>query len=357
MKKMRLMQGLAILAVVALALMALGVAAAQDNTTATTPGFLGIRFVQAEGGVLVVEVVADSPAATAGLKVGDLILTVNGDSVTAETIQHAIQTHVAGDTLALGIERRGEAMDLSATLAESPAAVVPGQEFNFVQPMMTERPYLGVTLDAGDNGVLITQVAENSPAAAAGLEVNDLVKQANDTVVKTPAELAAVVQGMAVGDKLTLTIDRSGETLTLDATLGSAPVMTMPFGEGFGRDNMFGLRFADGKLEITNLPESSPLYEAGLRSGDKITAINGQSLSDMTAMFDLFSNLKADGNVTVTVDRDGSSQDIDVPAANLIGSFGFFGEHGMFGMPEGMNGFFPFFFHQQTQPEPTNPDA
>lgn len=362
MKKVQLMKwsGL-VLSVLALALVGFSMVAAQDTTTAT-PGYLGVRFVAADSGVLVVEVVVDSPAAAAGLKVGDFLLAVNGESVTADNVRDTIQAHSAGDTLTLGIERRGEAMDVDVTLAEAPVeAAVP--QFRFNQPYLAaEQPYLGIGMNAADDGgIVISLVQDESPAAAAGLQADDRITHVNGAAVTTTQEVVAAVQAMKVGDTVTLTIDRAGETMDVEATLGSAPVMTMPFDRGFGRGGMslengqIGLSWADGKLQITDLSEDHPLYTAGLRAGDAITAVNGQPLTDMTALFGVFSGMAEDGTITLTVDRAGESMDIDVQASTLLNGFHFFA------MPNGMDmeGFFGRGFHgffsdpsAETTPEP-----
>jgi S1-C subfamily serine protease len=355
MKKMQFIKwaGL-LLGVVALGLLGLSVTTAQD----ATPGYLGVRFVAAEGGVLVVEVVADSPAADAGLKVGDFLLTVNGEPVEADTVRDAIQAQSAGDTLTLGIERRGEPMDVDVTLGEAPAAAsAPQLRFN-QRDMTTDQPYLGIGINAADDGgVVISLVEDNSPAGEAGLQVDDRITQVNGSAVATPQDVVAAVQAMNVGDTATLTIERGGETMDVDVTLGSAPLMVMPFDRGFGRGGMslqngqFGLSWSDGKLQITDLAEDHPLYAAGLRAGDSITAVNGQPLDDLNLMMSIFRDMNTDGTITLAVDRDGESLDIDVDAATLVSGFHFFMTPGM-----DMQGFFGQGFHrffgQEATPTP-----
>ncbi|MCB9452566.1 MAG: PDZ domain-containing protein [Anaerolineaceae bacterium] len=334
--------------VVALALLGLSVVAAQDSTPeatpdammASTPGYLGVRYVAADSGVLIVEVVADSPAAVAGVKVGDLLLTVNGDTVTADTVRDAIQAHAAGDTLTLGVERRGEAMDVNVTLAEYPT-VAP--QTRFTTPDVTSNtPYLGIGISLDENGgIVIGEVVDGSPAADAGLQVGDVITQVNGSDVATPQDVVAAVQALNVGDSITLTVDRAGETQQIEATVGSTTT-AVPFGRDFGRGNFslnngtIGLEWVDGQLQVTELSEDNPLYTAGLRAGDTITAVNGQALSDANGLLGLFRDMETDSSVTLTVQRDGAAMDVDVPVAVLIEGFHFYM------MPNGMDmpGFF-----------------
>jgi len=75
------------------------------------------ELLKVKGGVEVVAVVAGSAAADAGLREGDVILTVNGASVCEPgMVVAAVARATAGDTLALGIRRGGKDLKVSATL-------------------------------------------------------------------------------------------------------------------------------------------------------------------------------------------------------------------------------------------------
>src|SRR5687767_16033764 len=77
-----------------------GLVAAQDDTNAAAP-FLGIGLSAADNGVQVTDVAPDSPAAAAGLKVDDVITAINGDDVTADSIQDTIANLAVGDEISL----------------------------------------------------------------------------------------------------------------------------------------------------------------------------------------------------------------------------------------------------------------
>ena len=109
-------------------------------------GYLGVSFVTLDAtvaaennvtladGALVMEVEADSPAATAGLEVNDVITAVNGEPVDAErTLRDRLVAYEAGDTVTLTVNRAGEELQLQATLGE-PVMMGMGQMFQM--PMM-----------------------------------------------------------------------------------------------------------------------------------------------------------------------------------------------------------------------------
>lgn len=99
-----------------------------------------------------------------------------------------------------------------------------------------EHPYLGVTLYSVDqavanelglsvqSGAYINSVENSSPASAAGLQEGDVITSVNGTKVNTSAELIIEIRQLEIGAKVTLRINRYGEDIDLNVTLGSAPV-------------------------------------------------------------------------------------------------------------------------------------
>jgi Do/DeqQ family serine protease len=74
-----------------------------------------------EEGVLIVEVVPNSPAAKAGLRAGDLITSINGQAIaTADQVQKAVDQTTVGDQLPLKLSRQGKSMDLAVTVGVLP---------------------------------------------------------------------------------------------------------------------------------------------------------------------------------------------------------------------------------------------
>lgn len=84
-------------------------AAMSTDLTAT----FGVRVGDANGGVRVVDVKANTPASNAGLKTGDLIVAVNGRQVTSgDELKEALTA--SGATVKLDVQRRGDVITLSA---------------------------------------------------------------------------------------------------------------------------------------------------------------------------------------------------------------------------------------------------
>lgn len=91
------------------------------------------------------------------------------------------------------------------------------------------KPYIGVSVgDVSEEtmgyglpaGAAVKSVVENSPAEKAGIKVNDIITAVNGNEITGRSELSETISSCAVGDKLTLTVYRQGETLSIDVTVG-----------------------------------------------------------------------------------------------------------------------------------------
>jgi S1-C subfamily serine protease len=95
------------------------------------PSFLGIQYqdlnpqlaseqqLTVTEGALLQDVVAGAPASQAGLRVGDVIVAVNGKQVSDRTpLVSLLIEHVAGETVTLDILRDGKIFQTSLTLGE-----------------------------------------------------------------------------------------------------------------------------------------------------------------------------------------------------------------------------------------------
>ena len=92
-----------------------------------------------------------------------------------------------------------------------------------------EKPYIGVgvlTVSSETQkyglpaGAAVQTITKDSPAEAAGLQVNDIITKANETEITTQNDLVKLVRASNPGDELTLTVYRQGETLTITVTVG-----------------------------------------------------------------------------------------------------------------------------------------
>lgn len=293
-----------------------GSLSAQDNSAP----FLGLQVDAAEDGVVVLQVVPGSAASEAGVEVDDVLTAVNGEAVTSyDDLAGLLADHAVGDTITLDLLRGDDSLSLDAVLqARNELHRGPRIQINprgsFGQFRALNNVYLGVALEASDDVVSISAVTEDSPAAEAGLLVGDEIAAINGEDVSSPMDVVMAIGDLDAGDTVTLDIVRDGETMSIEATLGERefPDFQVPDGV-FNRDVII---YDGDSWQIVAISEDSALAEAGLQSGDEISAIDGES-RDPAALADYLDGLDDDATVTLTVNRDGESLDIDVSAADL----------------------------------------
>ena len=82
------------------------------------------------------------------------------------------------------------------------------------------RPLVGITVSGNRYGLIVESVVEGSGAAAAGVQVNDLIVKADGEAVKTSEDLNKIRDKKSPNDTLKLTVIRNGEMLDIDVKLG-----------------------------------------------------------------------------------------------------------------------------------------
>jgi S1-C subfamily serine protease len=191
----------------------------------------------------------------------------------------------------------------------------------------TGRPLLGVRLQDTPDGITIVSILPESPAAAVDIQVDDIVTAINGSALDDARAAVEIIRGLNPGDVVTLDLTRTNEPLTVEVMLGE---LRDPLHGGRGMMGM-GLVYDEqaGTLTLSELSENNPLYAAGLRSGDVITAVNGQPLTPET-MLSLLRNGEME-TLTLTVQRGSETLDLEVDAAALA----MMGMMGMDDMPFG----------------------
>jgi len=155
---------------------------------------LGMRNAR---GALVAEPQSGSPAQKAGIKAGDVIVSVNGESVTdARNLARRISAMAPGTSVKLGIIRGGREDTLTLTLGELPKdrqARTDTEER--ISPRGVEVPKLGLSLAParnGGDGVVVTQVDPNGTASDQ-FQAGDVILDVNGKAVSSPADVRKAV--------------------------------------------------------------------------------------------------------------------------------------------------------------------
>jgi photosystem II stability/assembly factor-like uncharacterized protein len=171
--------------------------------------YVGIQGADAPNGTKLLQVAPNSPAAKAGLKVGDVILSVDGKTAANYTaLLDLIRPHKAGDKLKFAYERGMEKKDAELTLVTRPG---PGG-MRMLNP--------GFFGEDAEGGVIVTEIDEQGPAAKAGLKIDDLVTAIDGKPVERFFQtLRRLSASHRAGDKLKLAVTRGKEKLDIEVPL------------------------------------------------------------------------------------------------------------------------------------------
>ncbi len=98
-------------------------------------------------------------------------------------------------------------------------------EYPFIGISYTEvTPQLAAEMNlTAKNGVIVTQVTSGSPAARGGLRTQDVVMAIDNNQINQDNSLRSILFRYRVGDQVTLTVERGGQTLKMQITLVARP--------------------------------------------------------------------------------------------------------------------------------------
>lgn len=186
---------------------------------------------------------------------------------------------------------------------------------------------IGVTIHDTEsgNGVVVDEVRDGGPAEKAGVQEKDVIVDFDGERVRSARQFSRLVDETAQGRAVKMTVQRSGQRLTLDVTpearqfgrvvpvpmerfrmpeLPKMPAMPdmrefdrriLPEIEGYtSRSGRLGVQLEDvqdqladyfgvktGAL-VTSVAKDTPAARAGFKAGDVITKVNGEPIEDTT---------------------------------------------------------------------------
>ncbi len=327
--------------------------AAQDGTTAALPAqenggaWLGVMVHDGPRGVVITNVMPDSPADEAGLRRGDVIVSVDETAIeSAEQLVDVIGSYAPGDVVTIVVEWRGEERSYDVELGErpmtfemeTPPEVMPGHPG--VQAALN---MLGVEMRLTDDGLVVESIDPDSPLADAGFQEGDIVTAINGTPVDEVVG-GRMLMELLRADTLVFTVQRDGEEVEVTvenpmALFGDvlppemapgAPGEMMPWQNGpmppMARPTQLGVSYrtlnaeiaaeedlpVEQGAEVTEVFEDTPAAEAGLQVGDIITAVDGDAVDEEHTLRDRLYAYEEGDTVTLSVIRDGEEIEIEV---------------------------------------------
>jgi serine protease Do len=204
-----------------------------------------------EAGVEITSVIHESPAETAGLKAGDVVISYNGQKVEGrEQFSRMVRETPAGHEAKLEIVRNGFTQTVTVKIDNRtlPRVLAPdGVHLNMPDMPMPDiprvfqgmhSPILGVEAESIDGqlaayfgtkdpAVLVRTVLKNSAAEKAGLKAGDVILRVDDIKVASAADISARLRA-AQGKSVQLALLRDHKEMTLSVVPESSEHLTQP---------------------------------------------------------------------------------------------------------------------------------
>lgn len=198
-----------------------------QNVTPELQKFFDLKELQ---GVIVAQVLPNSPAEAAGIEQGDVILTLDGKPVEdANTFSLHVSEIKPGTQAELGILRSGKRITKPVTVGEMPEkAGKPAESkvqeeqgtYGFTVQNLTNQIMEQLGLAPNVTGVVVSEVQPGGAADNAGLQVGDVIQEVNRRRVTNVSEFRNIIQSQPKGRALLLLVRRGENSFFLVIELG-----------------------------------------------------------------------------------------------------------------------------------------
>ncbi len=192
-----------------------------------TRGWLGVQIqpitdeiadsagLKQSEGALVADVTANSPALKAGIRIGDAIVRLDGETVKDPSdLARRVARISPGKPAKVTVMRDGSERQVELTIGSMPTDQKEAKAKPDAKEATPAKPKLGLTLEKSSDGhgVVVAAVEPESPAASKGFRAGDVVLKVGNVDVNDPTALvAAIEQASKDGHKNVLLLVRSGE--------------------------------------------------------------------------------------------------------------------------------------------------
>ena len=192
-----------------------------QGVTATIAGSIGMARPR---GVIIGRVHPASPAAAVGLRLGDIVLSVNGHEVDdPQALRFRFATLPVGGSARLLVRRGGKEIALDIVL-KAPPQVPPADTIRLGGPHPLVGPTIAnlspaladaIGLDTGLEGVIVLKIAAGSAATRLRLQKGDILRAVNTHTVTSVKALSSYLGETAPQPRWRVSFDRKGRTVTV----------------------------------------------------------------------------------------------------------------------------------------------
>ncbi len=305
-----------------------------------------------EQGLVIVHVVGEGPAATAGVVRGDILLAVDDEAVESVAgLRDLLRTLTPENEISATVLHGDEQRTLTVTLGERDGRAYlgivpyadPNLERNFSErnsrgtlppprqtipaPPSPPNFELPDAIQPLSEGALVQAVLPDSAADEAGLVEGDIILSVDGEPVNRENDLAELLGEYAPGDEIELAVQRANDAVeTLNVTLGEhpddatrpflgiqyAPPMTRFFGQPGQPGGDTSDPLPSGAI-IGRVAPDSAAAEAGLHPGDRIVEVEGKAIKTPQDLIEQVGDMSPGDEITLLVEgMDGMTFEVTV---------------------------------------------
>lgn len=223
-----------------------------------TPRLARDKELKVKEGAFVNEVVEESPADSAGVKTGDVIVEFAGKKIElADDLTKEVQATKPGTKVTVTVNRKGEKKTLTAYIGKNksrmPFAIAVPKTTRIIMnrmgnvegmELMELNKQLGEYFEAPNGrGVLVKEIEKESNAEKAGLKAGDVITKIGDETIRRIDDVHEALEDADEGDKVAVEILRKGKKNTVSLEISERNFGNMWRWDGDDYRRNFEFRF------------------------------------------------------------------------------------------------------------------
>lgn len=223
-------------------------------------------------------------------------------------------------------EEMGEDLEFINSIDHDP-------DIDFHQEHAMPEVWIGIMIENADTGVRITEIMDDSPAKAAGLEIGSVITAIDGKAVENVEQMMEILGEYSPRDVLSLTLMQEGESTAYQVTLAERPARKYSHASNDkskshkwateGDNNhakafhtekpRFGVNIdntEEGGVLVTRVYTKSVAEAAGLKAGDILLKFNSEEIDDVEDLQEKVKSAPADEKIKVVFLRDGKRKSV-----------------------------------------------
>ena len=320
-------------------------------------GMMGVilKEIEGEDGIKITDVVNGFPAEKAGLRKGDIIVSINDTKLKGlENLRDAMVASQESGEVSLVYKRNGIEQDAQMNLKKPTeeeidvieekvltASEADKKDFHWKEKIskdmmkpIKDKAFLGIEPyeEYEGKGVKLQKVISNTGAAAANLKAEDIIVSIGNDNITSLDDLVSALGKYGIGDNISVGYTRAGSNGTAQATLGSYKEYKMKYKaeekkaymkehaekmekheehmKELEKKPFLGVYLADAEdmVKVSSIIEGTAAEKAGLKAGDIIVKIDDMGTGSFDELKEAMSTHKVGDKVKVTYQREGTTR-------------------------------------------------